>query len=483
MIISAEGAPPGEQHPLGRRGRRQVRVGAPDTALTANAGMAAVTELCRRLGVIEALDAAVGPVKPDRGFGGRGAADRDRGGAAGRGGLPDRPGRQRSDTAGQQVTPVPGLASTTAAGLARRITPAQWQAIEQGVAAVTGRTLLLLPAQRAAALADGPVTIDLDTTDVEVYGAKKRGVACNHQGQRVGLAARGGLGRDRDRAGRRPGRRATMGYSYSESFIGKSAMSEASERSAEQPTRIDEIATQWSLLRLAHQSSISVAGPARNVLVLRYSRAIRGYVGAMVKDVEDADELAQEVVVRLLQGSFARANPERGRFRDMLKVAVRNVVLTYWTQKRRRAQVDVDVAQLPGEGEETQIDQEWTAAWQRSVLDMTWAAMEDYARAHPQSVSWIILRLRADHPEDDLAQLAAPCATDRQIPAPAALRQQLRRARLRFAELLVEEVAKSLDGPTPERVEEELIETGLMPYVHDFLPSDWRTRGELREVP
>jgi len=30
------------------------------------------------------------------------------------------------------------------------------------------------------------VTIDLDTTDVEVYGRKKRGVAFNHQGQRVG---------------------------------------------------------------------------------------------------------------------------------------------------------------------------------------------------------------------------------------------------------------------------------------------------------
>ena len=51
---------------------------------------------------------------------------------------------------------------------------------------VTGRMLSLLPAERAAALAGGPVTIDLDTTDVEVYGRKKRGVAYNHQGQRVG---------------------------------------------------------------------------------------------------------------------------------------------------------------------------------------------------------------------------------------------------------------------------------------------------------
>ena len=57
--------------------------------------------------------------------------------------------------------------------------------IEGLAAARTGRMLDLLPAERAAALAGGPVTIDLDTTDVEVYGRKKRGVAYNHQGQRV----------------------------------------------------------------------------------------------------------------------------------------------------------------------------------------------------------------------------------------------------------------------------------------------------------
>jgi hypothetical protein len=41
----------------------------------------------------------------------------------------------------------------------------------------------LLPAERAAELAGGPVTIDIDATDVEVYGSKKRGVAYTYQGQ------------------------------------------------------------------------------------------------------------------------------------------------------------------------------------------------------------------------------------------------------------------------------------------------------------
>ena len=167
--------------------RQQVRAGAPDRSLTANAGLAAVTGLCGRLGVIEALDAAVGPVKQrDRGFGAgellTGIAAAQLAGEDFLTGLD----RQRADMAGQQLTPVPGLASTTAAGLARRIGPGQWQAVEAGLAVVTSRMLSLLPAERAAALAAGPVTIDLDTTDVEVYGRKKRGVAYNHQGQRVG---------------------------------------------------------------------------------------------------------------------------------------------------------------------------------------------------------------------------------------------------------------------------------------------------------
>ena len=137
--------------------------------------------------MIEAIDGAVGPIKQrDRGFsaGGllAGIAAAQLAGEDFLVGLD----RQRGDAAAQQIAPVPGLSSTTAAGLARRITPAQWQAAETGVAAVTQKMLDLLTPERAAALAGGPVTIDLDTTDVEVYGRKKRGVAYNHQGQRVG---------------------------------------------------------------------------------------------------------------------------------------------------------------------------------------------------------------------------------------------------------------------------------------------------------
>jgi RNA polymerase sigma factor (sigma-70 family) len=250
-------------------------------------------------------------------------------------------------------------------------------------------------------------------------------------------------------------------------------------------TRLDQIATNWSLLRLAHQDSVSRAGPARNALVLRYSGAIRKFMGVLVREEQDADEVAQELLVRLLRGDFARAAPERGRFRDYLAVSARNLARAYGARKSRQAGKDLDVSNVPDrEPEPLPADDALTAAWRQSVLDMAWAALEEYQRTHRGSVSWTLLRLRAEHPDDDSARLAERLseAAGRRF-RPEAMRQQLRRARLRFAQFLLEEIARSLDDPTPERVEEELVEVGLMEYVRDFLPPDWRTRGELREVP
>jgi hypothetical protein len=166
--------------------RRRVRVGAPDRSLTRFSGMAAVTELVDRLNMIKLLDAAIGPIKTrDRGFTGGevlvGVACAQLAGEDFLVGLD----RYRADAAGQVLAAVPGLCSTTAAGLARRFTEGQWRAVETGIGDVHAAMLALLPEQQAARLCQA-VTIDLDTTDVEVYGRHKRGVAFNHQGQRVG---------------------------------------------------------------------------------------------------------------------------------------------------------------------------------------------------------------------------------------------------------------------------------------------------------
>jgi Transposase DDE domain group 1 len=165
----------------------RVRVGAPDASLTSSSGVVALAELVGRLGVTGALDDAVGSVK-----------QRDRGLSAGEFlvalaqaqmlgaqfwvGLDHR----RADTAGEALSAVATPASTTAVEVAERFGPAQLAGIEEGIGEIACRVMGLLPAARRVVLRAGGATIDLDGTDVEVYGSKKEGVAYSYKGARAG---------------------------------------------------------------------------------------------------------------------------------------------------------------------------------------------------------------------------------------------------------------------------------------------------------
>ena len=89
-------------------------------------------------------------------------------------------------------------------------------------------------------------------------------------------------------------------------------------------------------------------------------------------------------------------------------------------------------------------------------------------------MAYTVLRLRSDHPGLDSKQLAEKLSArlHREV-RPEALRQQLRRARIRFAEMVVEEVTQGLDTTDPSRIQEELICLGIYEYVKDVLPEDW----------
>jgi hypothetical protein len=140
--------------------------------------LAAVTELIDRLGLIDRLDAAVGPIKVrEWGFTARqvlvGMAAAQLCGAEFLVGLD----RHRADVAGQELTRLRDWRARPTAGLTRRLSAGQWVAVETGLGDVHATALGLLgqvAPDRAEVLQAG-VTIDLDTTDVEVYGRLKQG--------------------------------------------------------------------------------------------------------------------------------------------------------------------------------------------------------------------------------------------------------------------------------------------------------------------
>lgn len=91
--------------------------------------------------------------------------------------------RRRADVAGQELEPVPTPASTTAAGIAKRFTPAHLAGIEAALAQVNTTMVALVGQVRRSALLK-VATIDGDTTDVEVYGRTKECAQYNHGGAR-----------------------------------------------------------------------------------------------------------------------------------------------------------------------------------------------------------------------------------------------------------------------------------------------------------
>lgn len=134
-------------------------MGVPDSSLTAMSGVVAVAEMLEVLDVVGRFDRGVGPIKQRA----RGAsagellvclAQSQLMGAEGLVGLD----RQRLDVAGVELSGVPVLASTTAAGLARRFGPEQLAGVESGVADLIGRGFELLPLERRGVL-EGKVTV------------------------------------------------------------------------------------------------------------------------------------------------------------------------------------------------------------------------------------------------------------------------------------------------------------------------------------
>jgi RNA polymerase sigma-70 factor (ECF subfamily) len=193
----------------------------------------------------------------------------------------------------------------------------------------------------------------------------------------------------------------------------------------------------------------------------------------MVSDEQTAEDITQDVIVRLLAGDFAGADPSRGRFRDLLKTAIRNMVRNRWARENRRRPVDVEIEKLDREAEQDAEDP-WVISWRRCVLDLAWKALEREERERTDSVTYTLLRLRASHMEENSRQLAARLSKKigRDV-RPDAVRQMLRRARLRFADLVILELANALDDPTPERIEDEMIVLGLFEPLRGLLPSGW----------
>jgi RNA polymerase sigma factor (sigma-70 family) len=223
--------------------------------------------------------------------------------------------------------------------------------------------------------------------------------------------------------------------------------------------RLSRITTLWTLHVRAH--SPDGAAAERGDLLYRYRAAAYRYMLAAVRDVDAADDLAQDFAVRFLRGDFRHADPGRGRFRDYLRTALRHLVTDHHRAKKREpAPLAVEPAATPEDA-----DQTFQTAWREELLERAWQGL-----AAEQATGHAVLRLRVEEPELTSAQMAERLTEKLGRPITAeAVRKALQRAHERFADLLLDEIAATVERPTVAALEEELQELGLTRYCRTAL--------------
>ena len=243
--------------------------------------------------------------------------------------------------------------------------------------------------------------------------------------------------------------------------------------STESNVHLSRISTQWDLLFQAHHGQQDAKFEAQRVLLQRYCGAVYRYLLASVHRPDAAEELSQEFALRFLRGDFRGANPERGRFRDFLKTALYHLVVDYRRcQQKQPLPLPSDsfpVADADSAAEA--IDEEFDHHWRQELLDRTWESLEK-VQEETGSLYFVVLRWRAENPETPAKQLVEQLgATRAATVTETGIRQILHRAREKFADLLLDEVARSLQtaAPDTEQVEQELIDLELLAYCRPAL--------------
>jgi RNA polymerase sigma factor (sigma-70 family) len=237
---------------------------------------------------------------------------------------------------------------------------------------------------------------------------------------------------------------------------------------------LSRIDTLWTLVSQAHRQGSTNHARAQEELLERYGGAIRRYLLASLRDSEAAEDLYQEFAIRFLRGSLSGADPSRGRFRDFVKGVLFHLVADHFKKKQRQPrqwhpeQAD-PATECPPWAEE---EQTFLASWRDDLLARTWDALS----VHEQKgqVYYTVLKFRADHPQMPSQEIAEKLGqqTGKSFTA-VSVRKTLERARNKFAELLLDEIANALDRPTREAMEAELIDLGLFDHCQEALER-WR---------
>jgi RNA polymerase sigma-70 factor (ECF subfamily) len=248
-------------------------------------------------------------------------------------------------------------------------------------------------------------------------------------------------------------------------------MQKPDESAARVDEHLSQIETMWTAIRQAHGGEGASVGAAQERLLHRYSLAVHRYLRGALRDADAADEVFQEFTLRFVRGDFKRADPQKGKFRRFVKTALYHLVIDH--QRRRRAQ---PLSLTPGVPEPVaepeslaESEARFVASWRAELVRRASEALAEFDRQKGQQLC-TVLRLRADNPGLRSAELAERLSADLgQEVTDGWVRKRLHQAREKLADLLLDEVARSIESSSIDELEEEVIELGLLEHCRAAL--------------
>src|SRR5262249_49069406 len=138
---------------------------------------------------------------------------------------------------------------------------------------------------------------------------------------------------------------------------------------AEGPSILEHISTHWHI----------VCDPVQ--FVMRYATAVRRYVGTLVKNPHDSEDVVADFLLQTVRQPFRPEQIRRGRFRDYLKAVLRNAARSHFRRTAHAPSLGIDCLASVAEAEK---DRAWIADWRECLLRRAWQALELHQQAAPE---------------------------------------------------------------------------------------------------
>ena len=208
--------------------------------------------------------------------------------------------------------------------------------------------------------------------------------------------------------------------------------------------------TRWSLVLRARAGDEAGRRAALESLCRAYWYPLYAYLRRAGRGVEDAQDLAQEFFVRLLDGRLlSAADPARGKFRTLLLTALHGQDVNAWRAAGAAKRGGGIVVPLEGAEEKWLVDSSregapdaaFDRAWATTVVDRASAALQaEFAAAGKAAVfAELFPRLSGGRSEEGLRKIG-----ERLGMSEAAMKMALSRMRQRFADALRAEITETV---------------------------------------